>query len=418
MRALPSSPEAELGVLQAVMADPSAVLTLCHERRVGAEWFHDPGYATMYRHASTLWTDGKPVDAIALMQSLSDHGELASAGGADRISALFTDGVPSAAGYYLDILHDKRTLREIIRAARETERAAYEDQDDAAGVLAGFERAATAIASGQVVTDRPFRDYMLGALDRLQDRMERKTGLTGLSTGLRGLDKLTGGLTAPDLVYIAAETSGGKTALACRFVEAAAVDAGETVAVFSYEMTNEEVTDRLLVGAAKIDLLLYRTGMVPDVKVDDLHRCIERMQNAKIILRDDPELNIVQVRAVARRIRQRHGLGLIVLDYAQLVPGGSGKKGESREQEVAFISRQCKAMAKELNVPVVVLSQLNDDGKVRESRAIAHDANMLLLIQEENDRHYIRIAKQRNGPRDRVPVTFLKQFARFEDYHA
>lgn len=417
-RGLPVSLEAEKGVLCSFLLDPPRVGSLCAEQRVTPETFHVPAHGRLYAAIERLWSDGQPVDIVTLTQALADAGTLEMCGGAAAVTELFMY-LPTAANaaYYLAILRQKKTLREIIRVGTEYAALAYEDPEDPESLLAGLERAAMAISAGRPETEVEFSAHVMAALDRVQERAERKNGMIGLPTGLAALDKLTGGLASPDYIVVSAETSGGKTALACRFISAASVDARVPVAVYSYEMTNEEVTDRLLVSEGRVNMLNYRQGWLTEGDMQALTRGASRVKDARIFLRDDPELNIGQVRASARRIKQRHGLGLVVIDYAQLVPESSGKKGANREQEVAFISRQCKAMAKELDVPVVVLSQLNDEGKLRESRAISHDANMILLIQEEDERHYIRIAKQRNGPRDRVPVTFLKQFTRFEDYH-
>lgn len=417
MRCLPYAEEAEKGVLSSLLLDPRRVGDLCAERRVCEEWFHLPANAIVFGAVCGMLTRGKAVDEVTLYQTLHDARTLDDAGGPLYLSEL-SRFLPTAvnAEYYLETLEEKRVLRQIIRVGTEYASLAYGEQEDAKSLLAGLERAAMAISTGQPAEEIPFGEHIMAALDRAQLRAEKNTGMIGLPTGLSALDRLTGGLAAPDMIVISAETSGGKTALACRFVAAAALaEDPQSVAVYSYEMSNDEVTDRLLVSESKVNMLTFRQGWLSELDYQNLTRGASRLKDAKIFLRDDAEMNIGQVRASARRIKHRHGLGLVVIDYAQLVPESSGKKGSNREQEVAFISRQCKAMAKELNVPVVILSQLNDDGKIRESRAIAHDANMVLVIQEEDERHYIRIAKQRNGPRERVPVTFLKQFTRFED---
>lgn len=422
-RSLPASPEAEQGVLCSYLLAPREVGAFCSERLVSAEHFHVPAFGTVYSVLQGMTLAGREIDPVTLTEELHNRALLAACGGPVAISELYGFlPTPANVEHYLEILQEKRLLREIIRVGCEFAAMAYGPAPDAPAMLAAFERAALGIQAGEQKPEVAFKEHLMNAINRCQERYERGNGMIGLPTGLTALDKLTGGLAAPDLIVVSAETSGGKTALACGFAVAAAVIAQTPVAIFSYEMTNEEITDRILVSHSRVDMMRYRQGWLKEMDFDNLTRGGSALADAQIFLRDDSEMNVMQIRAHARRLKRKHGIGLLVIDYAQLVPESSGKKGSNREQEVAFISRQCKAMAKEIQCPVVLLSQLNDEGKIRESRAITHDANMILLIQEEEDkktnetRHYIRIAKQRNGPRDRVPVTFLKKFTLFQDY--
>lgn len=422
-RSLPASPEAERGFLCSYLLAPLEIGAACSERLVTEDYFHEPSNAATFSILRGMSLAERRIDTVTVFEEAHRRGLVATCGGPTAFSELWGFmPTPANAAHYLEILQEKRLLREIARVGSEFAALAYEPATDAAATLAAFERAALGIQAGEQKPEVPFKQHLMNAINRCQERFERGNGMIGLPTGLTALDKLTGGLAAPDLIVVSAETSGGKTALACGFAVAAAVIAQTPVAIFSYEMTNEEITDRILVSHSRVDMMRYRQGWLKEMDFANLTRGESALAEAKIFLRDDSEMNVMQIRAHARRLKRKHGIGLLVIDYAQLVPESSGKKGANREQEVAFISRQCKAMAKEIQCPVVLLSQLNDEGKIRESRAITHDANMILLIQEEEDkktsetRHYIRIAKQRNGPRDRLPVTFLKKYTLFQDY--
>lgn len=417
--ALPCSNDAEKGLLCSFFLSPAEVGGLCAEMGFAADFFHNPANATLYSVMAELWSSGAAVEPIAVTQKLYDRNLLAGIGPAYPMEVYTMLPTAFNARAFAAIVAEKYTLRRIIKTCHDFAAEAMQSQEDVSGLRARFEQQALSLVEITEEQDVPFSEHIMDACTRLEERYETRSGMCGLSYGLKGLDEHTGGMSPAEYIVIAAETSGGKTALACRIVEAVSVDAGAAAAVFSYEMSNGEITDRLLASAGRMNLLNYRKGTLNEGDFHAITRAAARMKDAKIFLRDKPDMHVLQVRAIARRLKRKHGLGLVVVDYAQLIPPMPHKGHESREQEVAKISRNLKAMAKELQCPVVALSQLNDDGKVRESRAIAQDANTLLIIQTEGEgpeeRTYIRIAKQRNGPKERVPVTFLKESTRFED---
>lgn len=420
-RLLPASSDAEEGVLSSFLLSPREVGGYCAEHGIRGDHFHIPANELVFRRLMDMWADDKPCDLITFSEYLRDRKEIDICGGAGRIAELLMH-LPTSAnvGHYVQIVKEKHTLREIIKICSQVSEEAYGPGEDSTAVLARAESQILGLSDAALArtAEVPFKRHIMDSIQRAQEAYERGGALRGLPTGLKSLDRVTNGLCQPDFVVVAAETSGGKTALACRFLEACAIEAKLPAAVFSFEMSNEQVTDRLLASVARVDLLKWRAG---DFRAGDFAgatAAAAKLSPAKLWLEDRADLTMLQVRAKARRLARRQGVKLVVVDYAQLIPAGLTGR-ESREQEVAFISRNLKAMGKELGVVVVALSQLNDDGKVRESRALSHDADMLLVVQhEENGDSWVKVAKQRNGPRTRVPVTFIKEFARFEDRYS
>lgn len=415
---IPYSEEAERGILSAVMMFPEEVGGYAAEH-LDSESFLNPIHRTIFECQMERWRESKPLDLISFTDFCRGKGILDQIGGVVNLNELFTPlSTVHHVPHHVEILGEKRALRRVQQLCRDFQGRTETEQDAVAELLADLERQALEVAEGKQEKDQSFKSIVTDSVKRFQEANARGGRMKGLRSGLVALDDLTAGFCDQDLVIISAETSGGKTALALRFAESFAVDCGHPVLIFSFEMSKEELSDRMLCSLSKFDLLDFRRGRDTS-NAYRLASAAETLASAPIIIRDAPDTGITQMRAVARRMKRKRGIRAVIVDYLQLIPSAPGRR-ENREQEVATISRGLKAMAKELNLPVIALSQLNDDGKVRESRAIAHDANLLLVIQEEEGKdghpsqHFIKIAKQRNGPRERVPVRFIKHCARFE----
>lgn len=420
-RLLPANADAEKALLGSFMVLPAEVGGLLAENGLTEAKYSVPAHGIIHRVLMERWANQAAIDPIALTEDLIVRNLLEIAGGRVFISHLF-GFMPTAANarHYMEIVQEKHALREMIRLCTEFTTRAYEEQDDLDGLRAELEQRVLAFGDARGEDEVSFKTHVLGSITRAEQAFERRGSLLGMSCGLKSLDDLISGLCDTDYIVISGETGGGKTGLLLRFLEAVAVGQQQPAGLFSFEMTNDQVTDRMLSGNSRVDLHKYRNGGFSDHDYTRVEVSATRMSPAKILLCDQSEINIMQLRAKARRWKRKHGIRFIGVDYAQLVPPTPVKGSRNREQEVAEISRNLKAMAKELKLPVVVLSQLNDDGKVRESRALAHDANIVLAVQCEDidtpkERHYIKICKNRNGPRGRVKVAFLKQFARFEE---
>jgi replicative DNA helicase len=417
---LPHSHEAERSLLSAFFLAPDEVGGMISERKIEADAFQDPAHAAIFTVLLDRWNESKPIDLVTVTQQLVDKGELMRIGGPALLAEIY-GFLPTAANaaQYVDILHEKRKLRSVLAICHEFQRRAHEEQDQVSALLADLEQRVLAAGDEALTKDVAFNKHLMDSISRADEAHRREVKLLGLSTGLPNLDEAIGGLCDTDFIVVAAETGGGKTALAMRFLESVAVDQGKAAALFSFEMTNDQVADRLISGCARVDLHAYRNGRLDlDKDFERINEAGNRLLGAQIHLQDQSELTILQVRSIARRLRRTRGIRLVIIDYAQLVAPTPSRTWRNREQEVAEISRHLKAMAKELKIPVVALSQLNDEGKVRESRALGHDANVVITVQIEQDgdetRHFLNIGKNRNGPRVRIPVRFLAEFARFE----
>lgn len=419
---LPSSRDAEAGLLCSILLDPAQIGSMCAEKKITSSHFHFPEHREIFDAITAIQDAKKQVDPITLTTQLRDSGKLENVGGAAYVSEIFTL-IPTTANArnYIQIVEEKFMLREVIRVCTETAERSYDEQGEAPSIIDDLEQKVGVISQSRNSIDHlEFSHHLMGSVDRLQEAVSNKGRLPGISTGLKDLDSKTGGLCKKQSIIVSAETGGGKTALALKFVETCLCSEGP-VLYFSYEMDTDELTDRLICMKARVDLLKYSDGTLSDFDLNRVNQAVTELSNKKLIIYDDASISILQLRAIARKIARKLPLKLIVVDYLQLIPSSFSKKSDNREREVADISRQLRALAKELSVPLVALSQLNDEGKMRESRAIAQDANLLLVIQEELDdnkkpRHFVKIGKQRRGPKARVPVTFLAYCTRFENF--
>jgi replicative DNA helicase len=443
LRSLPQSLDAEKGLLGSILLSPERVLDECLTQRVSERYFHAPAHARIFAALVEMQQRKSPVDLITLTQYLADRGALDEVGGPAALTDLFTF-VPTAANaaYYLDLMKEKFLLRRIITVCTEFAGRAYDEYGDVAEFLNDVEREVLTIGQDRYGRVRKsIRELSLAALETVDALYQRRGELTGLPTGFPELDRMTNGLQGSEMIVIAARPSMGKTALAMNIVEHVALEAAKSVAVYSLEMSAEQLVLRLLCALARVDLQKIRQGFLNKNEVSAMLAATNRIAESKLFIDDTPSLSVLEFQANARRLKAQEGLDLIVIDYLQLMRSPSRRGQENRQVEVAEISAGIKALAKELKVPVIVLAQLNrnpdtraGDGKgqpklsdLRESGSIEQDADIVALLWREayyatdadkkkaaDGRAELTIAKNRNGPVGRVPLTFLKHLTRFE----
>ena len=440
----PHSIEAEQGVMGCVLLSPNENLGLCIEKlKSGAEVFYDLRHQHLYEVLLEMYDKKEAIDLLTVSQNLKDRNQLESVGGLAYLATL-PDMVPSAANlaYYLEIVREKAILRKLIQACTSVISEVYEHEGEVEGLLDEVERNILRISEERVESStRSIKELVHKAINTIEEFHQRQGMLTGVSTGFADLDKLTSGLHGGEMIVIAARPSMGKTSLAMNIVEAAVMDQRLPVGVFSLEMTAESLVLRMLCSRARVNLRDIREGFLAERDFPKLTGAAGKMAGAPLFIDDSPGLSILQLRARARRMSQQHGIKLFVIDYLQLLHSTS-RRAENRQQEIADISNGIKALAKELDVPVIVLSQLNREiekeknrtprlSDLRESGAIEQDADLVGLLykpgkkdgeEEEGNAAAeqdgvpvnLLIAKQRNGPTGDVNLVFLKGYTRFE----
>ena len=439
-RTLPHSVEAEQGVLGSMLISPREIIAECVEK-INEEYFYDPAHQTIYTVLVELWNAGQGIDLITFTQVLRDRNLLETVGGAAAVTSLFTF-VPTAANvtYYLEIVRDKYILRQIIAACTESVRRSFEEQDEVHNLLDEVEQKIFSVGEdrfkGQMLT---MKDQVMEAIEAIEQLYERRGGITGISTGFAELDRMTNGLHEAEMIVIAARPSMGKTALAMNIAEHVAINEKLPVAVFSLEMSSQQLVQRLLCSRARVNLQKVRDGFLAERDFPSLTAAASKLAEAQIFIDDSASLSILELRAKARRLKAQKDIKLIVVDYLQLLRSTTRRAQDNRQLEISEISSGLKGLAKELKVPVVVLAQLNRQpeartgGKprlsdLRESGSIEQDADLVGLLvrpeiyEEDEDARAEKageaeliIAKQRNGPVGEIALTFLKEFTRFED---
>lgn len=442
-RVIPNSPEAEKCVLSSMLQAPNECVGEAMVR-LKKDQFYSPGRQILFETIVELHDNGQPVDIVAITQLLGDRKMLDQVGGPAELAEILTFA-PSAAhfGYYADIIRDKFVLREIIKSANENIGRAYEEVPSVAALLDEFEQEVLAIREGIDKEDsiKNMRDQVMEAIALIEEQFNNKDGTSGISTGFSDLDKMSNGLHGGEMFVLAARPSMGKTSFVMNIVEHVALREKKAVAVFSLEMSSLSLVQRLLCSQAAIDMNKMRSGFLSEKRdFPRLTQAASRLAEAKIYIDDTPSLSIMAMRAKARRLKKQHNIELIAIDYLQLMRSESRRAQDNRQQEVAEISSGVKAIAKELNVPVIVLAQLNRGPEtragsnrpklsdLRESGSIEQDADVVGLLmrdayyaesdEEREDmagRSTLIIAKQRNGATGDVPLTFRAELMRFED---
>jgi replicative DNA helicase len=423
-----------------MLLSPRDVIAECVER-INADYFYIPAHQTVYDVLVELWNSGQAIDLITFTQILRDRNLLETLGGPSFVTSLYTF-VPTAANvdYYIGIVRDKYILREIIAAATESVRRAYEEQDEVNNLLDEVEQKIFAVGEdrfkGQMLS---MKDQVMEAIEAIEKLYERKGGITGISTGFIEFDRMTSGLHAAEMIVIAARPSMGKTALAMNIAEHVAINEKLPVGVFSLEMSSQQLVQRLLCSRARVNLQKVRDGFLAERDFPSLTAAASKLAEAKIFIDDSAGLSILELRAKARRLKAQQNVQLIIVDYLQLLRSTTRRAMDNRQLEISEISAGLKGLAKELKIPIIVVAQLNRQpeqrtgGKprlsdLRESGSIEQDADLVGLLvrpeiyeedeearQEKSGEAELIIAKQRNGPVGEISLTFLKEFTRFED---
>jgi len=437
----PHSPEAEQGVLGCILLAPNDCMPDCIEQlKSGEEEFYDLRHQTIFSTLAEMFDGRQPIDLITLQQKLKDKQLLEEIGGITYLSTL-ADTVPSAAnvGYYLEIVREKFVLRKMIQTCTGVVGRVYDYEGEVDALLDEVERDVLRISESRVQahTDT-MKDLVRKAITTIEDFHQRQGMLNGLATGFTDFDRMTSGLHGGEMIVIAARPSMGKTSLAMNIAEHVAIEQRLPVGVFSLEMTAESLVLRMLCSRSRVNMRNVRDGFLAERDFPKLTGAAGKLATAPLFIDDSSGLSILQLRAKARRMSQQYGIKLFVVDYLQLLHS-TARRAENRQQEIADISNGLKALAKELEVPIIVLSQLNRElerdknrkprlSDLRESGAIEQDADLVGLLykpssgdddegsaaEDEAVAVNLLIAKQRNGPTGDVNLTFLKPYTRFE----
>ena len=434
----------ERGVLGCLLLSPNDCLGQCIEKfKVGHEVFYDLRHQTIYSMLVEMYDQREAIDVLTLHQRLKDKQLLEQIGGIPYLNAL-QDSVPSAANvtYYAEIVQEKYLLRKMIQACTDVVGKVYEYEGEVDVLMDEVERDILQISESRVTGGAVAAKQLVHkAIGQVENYFSRQGKLGGISTGFPDMDKMTDGMHGGEMIVIAARPSMGKTSLAMNIAEHVAMNEKLPVGVFSLEMTSESLVLRTLCSNARVNLRKIRDGFMSEADFPKLTSSAGRLANAPLFIDDTPGLSILQLRARARRMAQQHGIKLFLVDYLQLLHSTSKRAQDNRQQEISEISSGIKALAKELSVPVIVLSQLNRElekdksrkprlSDLRESGAIEQDADLVGLLYkpsagededapqqpEEMDGVPVNllIAKQRNGPTGDVCLTFLKSYTRFE----
>jgi replicative DNA helicase len=436
----PHSVEAEQGVLGCVMLSPNDCLGECIEKlKGGAAVFYDLRHQAVYGTMVEMYDKREAIDIITLQQKLKDKQILEQLGGISYLMNL-ADTVPSAANlpYYINIVLEKYVLRIMIRTCTDVVGRIYDHTGDVEELLDEVERKILGIGESRVEgTTIKIKELVKVAINTIEDFHQRQGMLTGVGTGFTDLDKMTSGMRGGEMIVVAARPSMGKTSLAMNIAEHVAVEQKLPVGVFSLEMTAPSLVMRMLCSRSRVNLRNVQEGFLVERDFPKITDAAGRLAGSPLFIDDSSGLSILQLRAKARRMFQQYGIKLFVIDYLQLLHS-TAQRAENRQQEIADISNGIKSLAKELDVPVIVLSQLNRElekdkdrkprlSDLRESGAIEQDADVVCLLYkpsredeeaagEESEAMPVNllIAKQRNGPTGDVHLTFLKQYTRFE----
>jgi replicative DNA helicase len=429
----PHSLEAERAVLGALLLDPAAINDVVGLPLAADDFYRDAD-SRIYRAILTLYERSERADLITLSEELGKRGELDAVGGEAELARLYDYAVTTAnLDHHARIVLDKALLRKLILAAHTIAREATAGRDEVRDVLDRAENRIFQLTDRKVRKDiHRLRDLTTPVIEELQRLHALKTNITGLPTGLRDLDEMTGGFQAGELIIVAGRPSMGKTAFCLNIADYAACETGAPVAVFSLEMSKEQVVLRMLCSRAEMNLKELRTGFFPAERWKHLTRAAGKLHGAPIWIDDTPALSVLELRAKARRIRAEAPVALLVVDYLQLMRGPDHV--ESRQQEISHITRSLKALAKELGLPILALSQLSRAPELRgprgipmlsdlrESGAIEQDADVVIFIyreefyqpsEENKGKATVKVAKQRNGPTGDIEVAFRKEFAKF-----
>ncbi|MFD5394669.1 replicative DNA helicase [Streptomyces sp. NPDC127097] len=434
-RVPPQDLDAEQSVLGGMLLSKDAIADVVEVLK--GEDFYRPAHELVYQAILDLYAKGEPADPITIAAELTKRGEIARVGGASYLHTL-VQSVPTAANaeYYAEIVHERAVLRRLVEAGTRITQMGYAADGDVDEIVNSAQAEIYAVTEQRTSEDYlPLGDIMEGALDEIEAIGSRQGQMTGVPTGFTDLDSLTNGLHPGQMIVIAARPAMGKSTLALDFARACSIKSNLPSVIFSLEMGRNEIAMRLLSAEARVALHHMRSGSMTDEDWTRLARRMPDVSAAPLYIDDSPNLSMMEIRAKCRRLKQRNELKLVVIDYLQLMQSGGSKRAESRQQEVSDMSRNLKLLAKELELPVIALSQLNrgpeqrTDKKpmvsdLRESGSIEQDADMVILLHREDayEKESPRageadliVAKHRNGPTATITVAFQGHYSRFVD---
>lgn len=437
----PQAIDLEEAVLGAMMLEKDAVNDVIDILVPNS--FYKESHQKIYTAIQDLFQESEPIDLLTVTEKLRKNGDLEFVGGAYYIASL-THKVASAANveYHARIIAQKFIQRSLIHISSETIKLAYEDTTDVFDLLDKAESDLYKVAEGNIRKNYDKMSTLIHqAVKKIEELSQQKEGISGIPTGFAGLDRITSGFQRSDMIVIAARPGMGKTAFVLSMARNCAVDFGRAVAVFSLEMSSLQLVNRLIASETELSAEKLKRGQLDPHEWEQLNSKLNKLSEAPIFIDDTPALSIFELRAKARRLKAQHNVDLIIIDYLQLMSGGSENRG-NREQEISTISRSIKSIAKELNIPVIALSQLSRAvetrggdkrpqlSDLRESGAIEQDADMVSfiyrpeyydLLEDENGNSTagmaeIIIAKHRNGALENVKLRFVSHLAKFEDF--
>lgn len=432
-RVMPHNIEAEQSVVGAMLMDKDAILTAAEI--VSGQDFYQTAYGVIFDSMVELFNEGKPVDLVTLQERLKEKDVPPEIASLEFVRDLVS-AVPTSANvkYYAQIVADKSMLRKLIKLNDEISNTCYAGKESLEAILETTEKSMFQLLqqrnAGEYV---PIRQVVLNALDRIEKASKSKGTVTGIPTGFIDLDYKLSGLQPSDLILVAARPSMGKTAFVLNIAQYVAFKKDRATAIFSLEMSKEQLVNRLFSLESQVDAQALRTGNMKDSDWEKLIEGAGIIGKSKLIIDDTPGISVSELRSKCRKYKLEHGLDLIIIDYLQLMTGSVGKRSESRQQEISEISRSLKGLARELNVPVIALSQLSRAvesrpdkrpmlSDLRESGAIEQDADVVMFIYRDEyynkDSEYkkqaeIIIAKQRNGPVGTVHLAWLGEYTKF-----
>ncbi len=430
----PHDNDAEQAVLSCMLFDIEGVRTAAES--LHGDDFYSPAHSSIFNAMYDLYNAGSPIDIVTLKNKLDEQGLTDKIGGMDYLVQLASLASTSAnTKVYVDIVLEKATLRRLIKAARTIEENSFSPVENLDYLISDAEDKIRKIAENRKSEDfEPIVDVLMETLDRIEVASKSDSSITGISTGFIDFDRKTAGLQKTDLILIAARPSMGKTAFALNIAQYAATRGKVPTAIFSLEMSSEQLVSRMLCAESLIDSQKLRLGNLTNDEWEELARAAGILSEAPIFIDDTPAITPTALMAKCRKLKQERGLGLIVIDYLQLMDGSrSGKRSDSQQQEVAFVSKSLKAIAKELEVPVIALSQLSracesrQDKRpmmsdLRDSGAIEQDADMVCFLYrdeyynpdtEKKNQAELIVSKHRNGSTGTVDLAWLGQYTKF-----
>ena len=434
-RVLPHSIEAEQAVIGAMLMDKEAILT--SSEIISGEDFYQSAYGILFETIVELFNEGKPVDLITLQNRLREKDVPAEVSSLEFARDLLSAVQTSAnVKYYAEIVSEKAMLRRLIKLNEEIANICYLGKEPLEAVLETTEKKVFELVQRRNTGDVPIKDVVLSALEKIEKASKTNGSVTGIPTGFLDLDYKMSGLQPSDLILVAARPSMGKTAFVLNIAQNVAFKENKTTAIFSLEMSKEQLVNRLFSLESQVDSQSLRTGNLKDSDWEKLIESAGIIGKSNLIIDDTPGISISELRSKCRKYKLEHNLELIIIDYLQLMTGRVGGRSESRQQEISDISRSLKGLARELNVPVIALSQLSRAveqrpehrpmlSDLRESGAIEQDADVVMFIYRDD--YYnkdtelknvaeIIIAKQRNGSIGTVNLTWLPNYTKFANY--